>query len=199
MCDKPSDEQTDTNESNQLDHTLGRMNLNDSNSLGEGTSVEPSAPSHRPKSRQRVYAKDSMDRFGDDMVELILSYLAFSDKVSLEAVSKQWHRVIYNKQFELEVNRSDTEEHNTLNKLLKEIDVVDYATGFAHYAGFKAIDKPSFKSLLKKCPYIKKVNLQCYTDADDLEMIGQYCHHLKSLECNPIGLKEKTLSEFGQK
>ena len=31
-----------------------------------------------------------MDRFGDDLTELILQYLTFEDKVRLECVSKQW-------------------------------------------------------------------------------------------------------------
>ncbi|XP_054161584.1 uncharacterized protein LOC128959615 [Oppia nitens] len=150
-------------------------------------------------SRQTSYIIDSMDRFGDDMMELILSYLSFNDKVTLESVSKQWQRVVYNTQTELVLNRSDTEEHNTLNKLLKDIEVTDYATGFANYAGFKAIDKPSLESILKKCPLLRKLNFQCYIDGDIMQMVGKHCHYLKSIECNPIGLKESTLREFGRK
>ena len=46
----------------------------------------------------KVYAKNSFDRLGDDLTELILQYLTFEDKVRLECVSKQWRRLIYNKQ-----------------------------------------------------------------------------------------------------
>ena len=38
----------------------------------------------------KVYAKNSFDRLGDDLTELILQYLTFEDKVRLECVSKQW-------------------------------------------------------------------------------------------------------------
>ena len=46
----------------------------------------------------KVYAKNSFDRLGDDLTELILQYLTFEDTVRLECVSKQWRRLIYNKQ-----------------------------------------------------------------------------------------------------
>ncbi|CAG2165920.1 unnamed protein product [Oppiella nova] len=47
-------------------------------------------------SRQpQMYAKDSLDRFGDDMCEHILSYLTLEDRFRCECVSKQWQRFIY--------------------------------------------------------------------------------------------------------
>lgn len=168
----------------------------DGQELGEGTSFEGNSRRHR-STETTVFAEDSFDRFGDDLAELIISYLPLSDKVSLESVSRQWRRTVYGKQTELVLNRSDTEEQNTLNRLLKDIEVVDYATGFAHYAGFKAIDKKSFESFLKKCPHLKKITFQCYIDGEDLQLVGKYCPYLKSLECNPIGLNVKTLSQFG--
>jgi hypothetical protein len=42
-----------------------------------------------------MYAKDSMDRFGDDMCEHILSYLSLEDRFRCECVSKQWQRLVY--------------------------------------------------------------------------------------------------------
>jgi len=41
------------------------------------------------------YSRQSFDRFGDDLCELLLSYLSFEDKKSLECVSKQWFRYIH--------------------------------------------------------------------------------------------------------
>ncbi len=41
---------------------------------------------------------DSFERFGDDLCELLLSYLSISDKIHFECVSKQWQRLILNKQ-----------------------------------------------------------------------------------------------------
>jgi hypothetical protein len=43
-----------------------------------------------------------------------------------ELVSKQWKRVVYNKQKELLLNRFETEDMNTLNKLLKPLVIEDY-------------------------------------------------------------------------
>ena len=51
----------------------------------------------------KVYAKDSFDRFGDDLTELMLSYLILEDKVRLECVSKQWRRLAFNQQLVIEM------------------------------------------------------------------------------------------------
>ncbi|XP_054155934.1 uncharacterized protein LOC128954384 [Oppia nitens] len=42
--------------------------------------------------------KDSFDRFGDDLCQLLLQYLLIEDKVRLESVSKQWSTLIFNTQ-----------------------------------------------------------------------------------------------------
>ncbi|CAG2106109.1 unnamed protein product, partial [Medioppia subpectinata] len=46
----------------------------------------------------QMYPKDSFDRFGDDLVKLLLSYYLlnnFEEKSLHECVSKQFRRVIY--------------------------------------------------------------------------------------------------------
>ena len=45
-----------------------------------------------------------MDRFGDDLTELILSFLWFEDKIRLECVSKQWKRCVFQRQFVIEID-----------------------------------------------------------------------------------------------
>jgi hypothetical protein len=47
---------------------------------------------------------DSFDRFGDDLCEVLISYLSISDKIRLECVSKQWKNLIFNKQNIIFVN-----------------------------------------------------------------------------------------------
>ncbi len=37
--------------------------------------------------------KDSFDRFQDNLVQIVLSYLTFSEKVMFESVSKMWRKV----------------------------------------------------------------------------------------------------------
>ncbi|CAG2110472.1 unnamed protein product [Medioppia subpectinata] len=43
----------------------------------------------------RIYAKNSMDRFGDDLYGLILSYLLIEDRFQCECVSKQFQRTVF--------------------------------------------------------------------------------------------------------
>ena len=69
----------------------------------------------KPLFTEDVYRKDSMDRFGDDMLELILSYLSVEDKFRFECVSKQWKRCVFEKQFEFDI--SLMKKQNSLNKL----------------------------------------------------------------------------------
>ena len=41
-----------------------------------------------------------MDRLGDDLCQVLLSYLPFEDRFRCECVSKQWQRVVYKTQTE---------------------------------------------------------------------------------------------------
>ena len=52
------------------------------------------------KSSRVVYERDSMERFGDDLTEEILYYLSLKDKVKFECLSKQWQRLVFNKETE---------------------------------------------------------------------------------------------------
>ncbi|CAG2170348.1 unnamed protein product [Oppiella nova] len=45
----------------------------------------------------QIYSKDSLDRFGDDLCEILLSYLSFEGRFRYECLSKQWQRVVYYK------------------------------------------------------------------------------------------------------
>ncbi|CAG2101701.1 unnamed protein product [Medioppia subpectinata] len=51
------------------------------------------------------YNKDSFDRFGDDLCQELLSYMAFKDRFRWESVSKQWQRVVFKSQLALNINR----------------------------------------------------------------------------------------------
>ncbi|CAG2116930.1 unnamed protein product [Medioppia subpectinata] len=43
----------------------------------------------------QIYAKDSMDRLGDDLYGLVLSYLSLEDRFLYECVSKQFQRTVF--------------------------------------------------------------------------------------------------------
>ncbi len=84
--------------------------------------------------------RDSMsDRICDDLCELLLSYLSFEDKIKFECVSKQWQKLIFNKQFILDINVFGSyKKQQFLDKLL--IPKND-----------NKFDLKAFESVLKKC------------------------------------------------
>ena len=127
--------------------------------------------------KMKVYPKDSMDRFGDDMTELILSYLPFKDKIRLESVSKQWQRCISEKQFELELLLNSKKIYPSFGDVTK---VLRYKY---HFSGM-------FESVAKKFPYITKVSV---TDEDNksevLSLIGRYCPNIKSLKYKNVSTR----------
>ena len=47
--------------------------------------------------------KASFDRFGDDLSELIVSYLTIEDKFRFQCLSKQWRRIVFNKTYVLKI------------------------------------------------------------------------------------------------
>ena len=114
----------------------------------------------------KVYAKNSFDRFGDDLTELILQYLTFEDKVRLECVSKQWRRYVYIKQFVIGMLRDE--------KLIKSFRNIRKRT--------KAVPREALELLLKKSPNISRVCLAFKVSNEVLSLIGRYCPRLKSLD-----------------
>ncbi|CAG2123271.1 unnamed protein product, partial [Medioppia subpectinata] len=56
------------------------------------------------KQQPKLYAKDSMDRFGDDLFGLILSYLLLEDRFRLECVSKQFQRTVFESVVDMKID-----------------------------------------------------------------------------------------------
>ena len=50
------------------------------------------------------YYVNSFDRFGDDLCQLILTYLPLIQKIRFQCISKQWKSLIFNKQKILYLN-----------------------------------------------------------------------------------------------
>ena len=129
----------------------------------------------------KVYAKDSMDRFGDDLTELILSFFTLEDKFRLECVSKQWKRYIFGKQFLLMFSNDD--DHSMYR-----------------VCGNRLSSEESIESVLKKCPNITKVFLYSTVKREVLSMIGQYCPRLKSLTFYTNGVDDLDFAQnYGHK
>ena len=98
--------------------------------------------------------------------EEVLSHLWFSDKVLFECLSKQWQRLVFNKQFELDLNNG-LEKKNSLNKLQ---DIHD-----------NDMFREALESVLKKCPNISRVNLQKEKNGEELDLITKYCRRVTKL------------------
>ena len=90
--------------------------------------------------------------------ELILQYLTFEDKVRLECVSKQWRKLVFNKQFGIEFFNTRNKNKSSLNGLFRG----------------KVLNKQSLESVLKKRPNISEVNLGTRADSFVLSLIGRY-------------------------
>ena len=109
-----------------------------------------------------------MDRFGDDMCELLLSDLNFEEKVRLECVSKQWKRCTFQREVELsvlEMECDDVKEQRELDK---------------HFVEF----------ILKKCRNIKIVDISEEVSSEVLSVIGRYCPHIRSLAFTLNGVED---------
>ena len=129
------------------------------------------------KSPIRVYARDSMERFGDDLTEQVIQYLWFSDKVMFECLSKQWQRLVLNKQMEIDLN------HKV----------------FYRYQSMKfGVNRQALESFLKKCPNISRVVLWREGLGEELDLITKYCRRVSKLVI-PRGVDRQQLIEFGDK
>ena len=116
----------------------------------------------------KVYAKNSFDRLGDDLTELILQYLTFEDKVRLECVSKQWKNAMvyaFRKQYVIELDCNITSKDNLSQLIIED----------------EELNKEALISVLKKCPNITDVKIKIRVNGEMLSLIGRYCPNIKSL------------------
>ena len=80
----------------------------------------------------------------DDLTEEVIQYLTFRDKVKLECVSKQWRRLVFNKQFGIDLLNGFEESKDSL---------------ITEFNDIKPINREWLRSVLKKCPNISRVSL----------------------------------------
>jgi hypothetical protein len=120
--------------------------------------------------------KSSFDRFGDDLTELIVSYLSFEDQIRLECLSKYWKNSVFNQIFELKVNNN------------------------SRLASKFVLNMTAFQSVLKKCPNLKIISFDrnVVSDGRELSLIGQYCPHIEELEYVPSFYRRTQFLDFGR-
>ncbi len=142
-----------------------------------------------------VYRKDSFDRFGDDLCQLLLSYLPISHSIRYECVSNQWKLLLFNKQRVLNLTLMS-------NNIYDNIEQIFYKNSNFNDFNIK-IRQKQLKTVLKKCRFINQIKIQsnCLIDSKIFEIIRDNCYDLKVFICfaNINNLSQEVLNSFGQK
>ena len=137
------------------------------------------------------YPKSSFDRFGDDLIEVLLSFISFEDSFQYKCVSKQWKRLIFNKQNKLIVN---------LDKNFK----INFIKG-------NEFNLKIFQLVLKNCRKITSIaflydwhkfeNNRVVNINTLIDLIINYCNNLSEIFICFISknLTQNTINKFGQK
>ena len=146
-----------------------------------------------------------MNRFGDDLVEDVLEFLPFEDKVKYRCVCQQWNRCLYDRQNILVIDGSDSGLDNpsfhSLNKLVVKTEAEDKGDDDITNRA-SVLRKESFESVLKICKNIRKLVITgCECNNEVLRIISDNCPLLEDIECELICINptENCLLEFGQK
>ena len=135
-------------------------------------------------SNGRQYSRDSFDRFGDDLTELILSFMSFEDKTRLQFVCRQWQRCIFEKTSEVRIVKE-----SKLMKICRRI------TRFEKSSNTRAMI-----SCLKNCRNVRRVTLENVRNFEALPMIGRYCPHIRSLDYRVTDVKALSFfRDYGHK
>ncbi|CAG2106201.1 unnamed protein product [Medioppia subpectinata] len=116
----------------------------------------------------QIYAKDSLDRFGDDLFGIVLSYLSLEDRFRCECVSKQFQRTVF--ESVVDINLSD----GFVSKVLKE----------------KRCDTQLLATIAIKCANIQTIDCREVTYRyakhipEVLNTLRDNCPHLRDIYCN---------------
>ena len=120
------------------------------------------------------YKPDSFDRFGDDLAEVIMSFLAFEDQIRLECLSKQWRALVFNKRTALIVNDWDEKNGHKVRQLT--VDAINDSLWK------QKVVSERLGCLLKKCSNMKSIEFS-EVNIDDavLDVISDCCPRLESI------------------
>ena len=138
-------------------------------------------------SKEELTLNSSLDRFGDDLTELIVSYLPITDKIRFECLSKQIQSLIFNKQFRLALqshSRYDDDDSDIDKLIIK--------------------NKANLKLVLNKLKFLITLdNAEMSVDGDMFRLIADHCPRLRHLSfglvvsCRAINAED--IAYFGKK
>ena len=126
---------------------------------------------------------NSFNRFDDDLSEVLITYLSIEDKFRFECLSKQWQRLVFNKEKQLTIDfRSDDQKLFT-----KDNNWV--------------INSTKLESILKKWSNLTAIHLlnDIENKEEVFQLILKYVKHLTKITANFADLSETTLKQFCHK
>jgi hypothetical protein len=127
------------------------------------------------------YHFDSFDRFGDDLCELLLSYLSISDKIRFECVSKQWKSLIFNRQQSIRINCAEDRK-----------DSIKLSTNITS-------NKTFFEKLFQKFRFIEEVYISTQRENKIFESIVNVCNNLKTITSSGDVSNAQEMKTFKEK
>ncbi|XP_054155976.1 uncharacterized protein LOC128954422 [Oppia nitens] len=135
--------------------------------------------------------RDSFDRFGDDLVELLLSSMktTIEDKFKLQLVSKQWQRLIFNGQTDIQIDLYYHNYSQTVKLfaaiILKCPNIKTLAISY-HYYNMVSQNNRIDSLLVKLCRYLRHLSLQskCMESLIIDRLLAAFGRQLKTLKLN---------------
>lgn len=120
----------------------------------------------------------SFDRFGDDLSEVILSFLTIEDKFRFECLSKQCRRLIYNRQQSLRLWIGDRDDSISALIAREVTSVLNYFS----------IDCLLLERVLRKLKRLNILEISSHfiVNSQVVRLIAANCPHLKTLECSRV-------------
>ncbi|CAG2103257.1 unnamed protein product [Medioppia subpectinata] len=83
------------------------------------------------KQHPRIYTKDSLDRFGDDLCAVLVSYLSLEDCFEYECVSKQFQRTVFESVVDIHIYTTLVKKLNSM-RLIYDRDYHSFMSSDCH-------------------------------------------------------------------
>jgi hypothetical protein len=127
----------------------------------------------------QIYSKDSLDRFGDDLCEYVLSFLSIEDRFRFECLSKQWQRVVYQTQTQLIINSKICDNqyvnNTTFERIIKKCPNITYITINNHLYDYIYISNKIFDHINKYCRNFNEFDYIFYNNDQQHNYIQKLC------------------------
>ncbi|CAG2102981.1 unnamed protein product [Medioppia subpectinata] len=130
------------------------------------------------KHKPQIYAKNSIDRFGDDLCALLLSYFPLEDHIRCESLSKQFRRTVFRSLLHITID-------NKLMRQLPKSNIRQIMATIAIKCGnIETIDCREINNIYKE--HIPEV----------LTTFRDNCRHLRQIYCNLWRINSQTMRSF---